>query len=684
MLEVETNSEATRTAVVNGQGVDKDSNVFVFPAGLEQGRYWILDQLGGASTASNMAIAFRLEGPVDDTLVERSLYELVLRHEALRTTFRMIDGELSQVISEQPGFSFAVSDLRSLSNDGAREKAEALILEHGHVRIDLDKGPVLHVRLIHVSGTQHFLAFTVHHIACDGWSNGILIRDFTEIYEALARHRQPVLPDLPFQFADFTVWQREWLQSNAAEAAIAFWRENLRRDMPAVDLPTDRPRTATKSAPGNIQSRLLKPGLTAQLKEYCRQHDATMHQVLLAACEGFLSRYTDQAEFLLGSTIANRTQPGMENVVGRFANPQVIPADVRGDPSFHELVEKVTSWSARSYAHQDLPFSRLMEEFQMDQTGATSQFLQVYFVYQKAFMQPQQAGPLKIIPRPSVSGGVNFDFLVSVVERAEGPRLQVEYNTLLFEKERVRRFIESFEHVLVAVMDDDRLRVSEFPLIVPGELDQLHSAAQAAPLPGFVKPLDGESIPAYLDRRFRDRQGTAIVSGSARASWDDLGKRSLDLARGLLSLGAKPGQTIALRMEQTLDAASAMIAALRVGAAVLPIPPSTEPAEWTRISDQLHPPLSLAGDAFAAQFPGAVSFSAVAAKGAEARPSLPDLPSADAVAWAALGFDESTGYTSTGITHGDSLRAIVRAVEALDLGMEDVLAVWPAFTSANA
>ena len=238
------------------------------------------------------------------------------------------------------------------------------------------------------------------------------------------------MPALPFQFADFTIWQQKWLESDQASAALAFWHEHIRREMPAVDLPTDHPRSAEKSAPGSIESLLLSPELNAKLKAYCRHHDATMHQVLLAAFEGLISRYTDQAEFLLGSTIANRTQPGMEHVVGRFANPQVILADVQGDPSYRELLERVADWSAKSYAHQDLPFSRLMEAFQFDQSGATSQFLQVYFVYQKAFMQPQQAGALEIIPRPSVSGGVNFDLLVSVVERAEGPRLQIEYNTL--------------------------------------------------------------------------------------------------------------------------------------------------------------------------------------------------------------------------------------------------------------
>src|SRR5262249_41403458 len=241
--------------------------------------------------------------------------------------------------------------------------------------------------------------------------------------------RSPELPELPFQFADFTVWQREWLASDAAEDALGFWREQIKLGTAAVDLPTDFPRTARKDGPGSIESQLISQSLNERLKQFCRQHEATNHQVLLAVFQGLIARYTGQEKFLLGSSIANRTQPGMDNIVGRFANPQVIVADVANDPRFDEVLNRVSEWSILAYAHQDLPFSRLMEEFQFDQSGATSQFLQIYFVYQKAFMQPHQIGELQIVPRPSVSGGVNFDLLVSIVERAEGPRLQIEYNT---------------------------------------------------------------------------------------------------------------------------------------------------------------------------------------------------------------------------------------------------------------
>ncbi|HTJ31254.1 MAG TPA: condensation domain-containing protein, partial [Acidobacteriaceae bacterium] len=562
--------------------------VYVFPASLEQIRYWTLDQLDGASTASNMAIAARLEGPVDDLLVERAIEAIVARHEALRTTFRIVDGQLCQLISEEAAYDFSVTDLRSLPESERAAQAEAAVEEHSRARANLAAGPAFFVRLVHLSDTRHFLAFTMHHIVCDGWSNGVLIRDFTDFYKAFAAHRTPELPDLPFQFADFTVWQQNWLESDAASSALAWWRTQIERNLPAVDLPTDRPRLPQKSYPGHIESTLLPAGLTASLKAYCRAHNATMHQVLLAAFQALIARYTSQHEFLLGSTIANRTQPGMENVVGRFANPQVILADVNGDPTYAELLDRVTNWSADAYAHQDLPFSRLMEEFQLDQAGATSQFLQVYFVYQKAFMQPQEASGLKVIPRPSVSGGVNFDLLVSVVERAEGPRLQMEYNTVLFRPERIRGLIAIFVRLLEAVMASDSLRVSQLPLAEPAApaLEAAAAKEKAATEALAAPALPQLSIPELLDRHVAAHPHQTAVycaDGSGPLTWKSLNTQSLSLAAILRARGIQPGQTIALRMEHTADTVVAACALLRIGAIVLPVPVSTESAEWSSI-----------------------------------------------------------------------------------------------------
>jgi non-ribosomal peptide synthetase component F/thioesterase domain-containing protein len=666
------------------QEITQEEGVYVFPASLEQIRYWTLDQLDGASTASNMAIAARLEGLLNDVLVERSIRAIVERHEALRTTFRLVDDRLCQVISEEARYSFAVTDLRSLPEAERAAAADAAIEEHSHARASLATGPAFFVRLIHVTDQLHFLAFTMHHIVCDGWSNGILIRDFTDFYAAFSQHREPQLPELPFQFADFTVWQQNWLESDAAKAALSYWRTHIRREMPAVDLPTDSPRQQKKSYPGHIESTLLPDALTARLKAYCRARNATMHQVLLAAFEGLISRYANQSEFLLGSTIANRTQPGMENVVGRFANPQVILADVNGDPSYRELVRRVSEWSTESYAHQDLPFSRLMEEFQLDQAGATSQFLQVYFVYQKAFMQPQEIRGLKVTPRPSVSGGVNFDLLVSIVERAEGPRLQMEYNTVLFRPERIQGLIAMYVRVLEAVMDNDALTVSKFPLV--SQQDKVAQGAEnsiaalsevsAEPAISLVECLDhhAETLGAAV----------AIVESGQRFTWAELRTRSRKMASALRGLGVSAGHTVMLRLESSGDSAAAAWALLSLGAVAIPVPASTSAAEWNRLLALHQPFLAFSGTTFATGNPNIAPFASLLEHSSTAilADGVGPLPSA--TAWLGISNTPDGESALVPATHAATLQQLLGTASVLDLRVGDTVLISAADSATDA
>lgn len=666
-----------------GEPFETGEDVYVFPASLEQHRYWILDQVDPESTASNMAIAFRLEGRVEDALAEEAIRELTARHEALRTTFRMVNGELLQVISEQPNFGFQVTDLRALPESERAAAAERAILEHSHVRIDLAAGPVFLTRLVHVSDSQHFLALTMHHSVCDGWSNGVLVRDFAEFYSAFAAGREPRLNELPFQFADFTEWQKSWLATEDADNALLFWKEQIRRNVPALDLPTDFPRSARKDGPGHIESELISPELNARIKAFCRSHDATMHQVLLAAFEALLSRYTGQDAFLLGSSIANRTQPGMEDVVGRFANPQVILASVEQNPTFDELLQRVIVWSGEAYAHQDLPFSRLMEEFQLELTGATSQFLQVYFVYQRAFMQPQEAGSgLKIVPRPSVSGGVNFDMLVSVVERAEGPRVQIEYNTDLFTAERIRLFIAAFIRCIDAVCADSSLRISALPLVAPDEETKLAASGHGRP---FETPGNASLVSHFDQLAAKLGNAPAIVSGSQTTSWKALQAESLLLAAGLAARGIERGQTVALRLEWSSEAAAAVLAILRIGANAMPISAEATPDEWNRMLAELEPAAALASSGFARTINSrtrVLSFDNLRkSAGTSAALAAPE-PGDAAVRIVSIGTGEHYQLTTT--SHAEVLEQCAAAASRLGLGQGAMVATIPAATAIDA
>lgn len=668
---------------------------YVVPASLEQGRYWTLAQIDSGSTASNMAISCEIAGPLDPLLTEQAIAALTLRHEALRTLFRIVDGHLSQVILTRPLYEFTQQDLSHAGHSALLESDLAAALSaHSHVHIDLEHGPVLRARLLRLAKERHVLAITMSHIVCDGWSNGVLLRDFIRMYHALqvgagtiegiAAGHASGLPELPFHFADFTVWQNEYLAGEQARTALQFWTSHIPRDLPALDMPADRPRKAGRSFPGTIASALLPASLNDALVAYCRSTGSTKHIVLLACFEAVCARFSGQKRFLLGSTIANRTQPGMENIVGRFANPQIIVADVEGNPTFRELEARVRDWETSAYTHQDMPFSRIIEEFQMSQEGAGSQFLQVWFVYQKAFMQPQEIAGLRLDPLRSVSGGVDFDLLVSVVERAEGPRLQIEYNTDLFSSERIEGLLSAFQQTLAAVLANPDLPMSQVAL------------TSVVPAPAFPVPVPSEVAPANLLGAIAHHAATrpnaiAIRAGAHQLTWRELQERSAILATRLVRQGDLDAKIRAwIVLTPQIESAIALLALLRLGEdapRITPLPAHTriENLPLTEISASLLlAPLSQIREV-AAPAIRTVAYEDIAA--------LPPLSTAAASGilpqyWSAPkavdSRDQNGGFVTNDVSLPDTLRSIAALAGQLHLCSADAVLAVPPASAADA
>ncbi|MGI8773068.1 MAG: condensation domain-containing protein [Acidobacteriaceae bacterium] len=554
---------------------------FVIPASLEQSRYWMLAQIDPGSTASNMAISFELEGALDPHILQASLTALIERHEALRTLFRLVDGQLSQIIIPDARYELTFFDLRESALEMLEDAISRRLSEHSHSAIDLQNGPVLKAQLIRAGEQRHILALTMNHIVCDGWSNGVLLRDLGTLYEAFRTARRPDLPELPFQFADFSIWQTEYLNSPRAAQALDFWREHMGGDLSALDLPGDYPRKPGRSFPGHIESQLMPPALDRLLQSYCKTHGSTKHIVLLAAFEALCARYSGQWKFLLGSTIANRTQPGMEHVVGRFANPQIIVADVTGNPSFAALEARIRDWETSAYTHQDLPFSRILEECQTQKAGAGSRFLQAWFIYQKAFMQPQQSGSLRMAPRRSVSGGVDFDLFLSVVERAEGPRVQVEYNTDLYSPQRIQALVASFLRLLEHALQQPETLVSELPLETAEPISGVQPAASLSAESSVRQSSSTEpqahgelDLLARLARQaqlYPDRPIIQSSSGASSITWAALDERSSAVARRLEELGVRSGAHVVLQLAPLAASVIGVLGILKAGALPAPI-----------------------------------------------------------------------------------------------------------------
>jgi thioesterase domain-containing protein/non-ribosomal peptide synthetase component F/acyl carrier protein len=411
-----------------------------------------------------------------------------------------------------------------------------------------------------------------------------------------------------------------------------------------------------------------------------------MHQVMLAAFEGLIARYTNQSEFLLGSTIANRTQPGMENVVGRFANPQVILADVNGDPTFVQLLKRVSDWSTESYAHQDLPFSRLMEEFQLDQAGATSQFLASLLRLSEGLHAATGGSGLKVVPRPSVSGGVNFDLLVSIVERAEGPRLQMEYNTVLFRKERIVSLIEMYVRVLEAVMEDDSIAVSHLPLIAQtgASLDSSSEVSKNGSSTPHAE-MASMTLPEWLDRQAAKLgDSAAMILDQEIVTWKTLQQRSRRFASGLRAHGVVAGETVALRIECALDSTAAAWAILQIGGVALPMPASAGAAEWA----QILPPntWALASASFAAKLKMGVAFDQLTSEPALDHPS-PDSSTITEPwqsAWLGVPSAHLAHTPLQPSTHGATLHQLLAAATTLDIRTGDQILVTPSNSATDA
>jgi pimeloyl-ACP methyl ester carboxylesterase len=442
---------------------------FVMPCGISQKRFWVLDQLVAGNSALNIPLALELKGPLNVEALYNAIHMLIGRHETLRTSFAWVDDEVKQVIAPQVRFHFQQKDLESVP----AELKEACLLsemEAEAVRpLSLTTAPIFRARLLHLAEEHHALLLTFHHIICDGWSNGLLVRDLGVFYDAVVNHERESLPALSIQYADYIMWQREWLQGPDFRAQLAWWERQWRGNLRALDFPTDHPRKTGRSFPSTIESLLLSENMTVRLKQKCQELGVTIFMIFFAAYVVMLHRYSGQSRFMVGTTAANRTRPELENVVGQFANPMLLPCDLSDSPTFRELLARVHQLSLEAVSRQEVPFESIIEKLESDAGGRQKPVIQAHFLFQKAFMQPGHYGGLDLRPLRSVSPGTTFELMFGIVERGEGIRLQMEYNVALFEKRTIVRMLRHFRVLLENAVESLDTLVSEMPLLTEEE-----------------------------------------------------------------------------------------------------------------------------------------------------------------------------------------------------------------------
>ncbi|HEX8115912.1 MAG TPA: amino acid adenylation domain-containing protein, partial [Pyrinomonadaceae bacterium] len=525
--------------------------------------------------AYNLPAVLRLEGTLDLPSLKRTFDEIVRRHESLRTIFLPLNGRPVQVIIPQLELPLTVIDL----HDRPESERAAAVEEYGrdearHV-FDLTQPPLLRVKLLRLAPEEHVLLLTMHHIISDGWSTGVLIREMSALYDAFTSGKPSPLSELRIQYADFTVWQREQLQGDALEEQLTYWKGQLGDAPPVLELPTDRPRPAIVSPRGAKHSLRLPPHLGQELQALSRRENVSLFMVLLAAWQTLLHRYTNQADISVGSPVANRTEAELEELIGCFVNTLVLRVKPRAGLTFRELLHEVRQVCLGAYAHQELPFERLVEELQPKRSRSYTPLFQVMLVLQNAPPPSLELGGLRLSWTAGDTGAAKFDLLLTADLTEQGLDCTLEYRSELFEAGTAARMLGHFARLLEGVAADSTRRLCEFELL--GEEERHRQLVEfndtAADYPR------GVCLHQLFERQAeRTPDAVALAYEDTRLTYAELNARANRLARRLRGFGVGPDVLVGVLMERSVELVVALLGVLKAGGAYVPLDPAY-PAE---------------------------------------------------------------------------------------------------------
>jgi amino acid adenylation domain-containing protein len=538
------------------------------PVSYAQERLWFLDQLQPENAFYNIPVAFRCTGHLDVAALERSINEVIRRHASLRTTFYQIDGKPFQRIHEHLNIGLARRTLSHLEADQREAEARRLALVEALKPFYLESGPLVRATLIDLAQGDGVFLLTIHHIVADGWSMGVLMREFSQIYPAFARGEPSPLPDLEIQFADFAVWQRAWLDGENLQTEIDFWMRQLRRAPQVLELPADFPRPAVQTFRGDAQPFYLSREATLRLKLLSQEAGASLFMTLFAGFSVLLQRYTGEEKFLVGSPIANRNQDAIEPLVGFFVNTLVLRADLSGDPEFPELLRRVRQTTLDAYAHPNVPFEFLVERLQPTRDMSRNPLVQVSFVFQNTPVSVSHIDDLELRQMQAEAGTARFELEVFLWEENGALRGDFAYYTDLFAADTIARLVGHFETLLTAVVDDPNRRVSELPILTEDQRRQLlvdwNATAAYFPREKCVHDL-------FEEQATRCPGEVAVAFNQQSLTYGELDARANQLARHLLTVGAGPDVLVGICLERSLDLVVGILGVLKAGAAYVPL-----------------------------------------------------------------------------------------------------------------
>ncbi|HRP55249.1 amino acid adenylation domain-containing protein [Agriterribacter sp.] len=543
---------------------------FIFPASYAQQRLWILEEMMPGNAFYNLSAPMRLGFQVNSLVLKKSLNEIVRRHETLRTTFTAIDGQPKQVIAASLDLDLFYHDLSGLAGSERETAAQQLINTDARKPFDLAEGPLLRTTLIKC-GTEDFIfLLSMHHIISDGWSRFIFFRELTTLYELFSQGKPSTLPELPVQYADFAVWQRDYLKGEVLNMHIDYWKKRL-KGMQALNLPLDKSRPALQSFAGNYQLLELSPDLSESIRKLGLRENITLFMILLAGFVGLLYKYTQQDDVVVGIPVANRNQTEIENLIGFFVNSILIRTDMSGMPSFIDLLRRVKAITLEAYEHEDLPFEMLVEAMQPERDLSRNPLFQVSFQFLQ-FPKIPGAASAGESPFLGVDKGTSiFDLRVSFAEYNGLLGGEIEYSTQLFEKDTIDRMCRHFTELMTKAVENPAKPLEEIEILQSDEKHQLlklwNNTGKDFGSPALLHHLFEEQAKLTPDR-------VAVVFKNTQLLYEELNNQSNQLAHYLLAHGVLPGSFVGVCVERSDKLIVSFLAILKAGAAYIPMDPS--------------------------------------------------------------------------------------------------------------
>jgi amino acid adenylation domain-containing protein len=569
------------------------------PLSYAQERLWFLNQLGLAGSAYNIPMALRLDGKLDVQALERSFSELFGRHEILRTRFRSIGGTPVQMVSPSTSVKLLVSDISGLNQADSENEVRRLSRKEAEHSFDLEEGPLVRASLIRLGIEQHVLLLTMHHIIADGWSLSILNRELGALYRSYTQGSAASLPLIPVQYADFAIWQRDWLQGPTLEEHLQYWKEALRGGPVELAIPTDRPRSSVGSFKGSTFRFVVPPKLLAAMKELGRSEGATLFMVAMAAYQLLLSRWSGQQDIVVGSPVAGRTHRETEGLIGFFVNTVVLRADLSGELTFRQLLGRVKEVTLGAYAHQDLPFEALVKELRPDRSLTRQPIFQAWMALQN-YPEEHLALPGLVWTWMDAERDITiFDLALYLYENSEGLSGAFQYATDLFDAQTIERMAGHYQNILRGILISPDCRVHELSLLSEAERRVLTVDwnATSAPYP------QGTCIHDLFSRQASHTpDAIAVECDGLSLSYAELNARANQLGRYLRRLGVRPGQLVAICVDRTPRLLVGLLGILKAGGAYVPLEPAHPMERLQRIMTDAAPNVLLTEAAFKSSF----------------------------------------------------------------------------------